>query len=166
MFGAKEERDSLFSQRHETGKINHIFRLWDNLNLGVLICFEYLNDELRHRLISACDIILVPQTNPNPKRFYEAAKNDLNNPLCSGNKACIMANGIFRIGNMENDQFVVEKDEILGGSSGVLLTLDKDSNKRLNEGIIISFQKSSLFCWLPLICNTLRQEIFRSRRSQ
>ena len=136
MFGAKEERDLFFHKGMKQGKLNHIFKLRDNLNLGVLICFEYLNDELRHRLISACDVILVPQTNPNPKRFYDTAKNDLNNPLCAGNRACIMANGIFRIGKMKNSQFVVEKDEILGGSSGVMLTLDKESNKMQDEGII------------------------------
>jgi hypothetical protein len=134
IFGAKEER-AIFSRNcMKQGKLNHIFRLWDNLNLGVLICFEYLNTELRYRLIPACDIIIVPQTNPSPERFYNTANNDLNNPLCAGNKACIMANGIFRIGKMKNNQFEPEKKEILGGSSGVLLTLDKDSNKMLNEG--------------------------------
>ena len=60
-----------------------------------MICYEYLNSDLRHRLIPACDVILVPQTNPNPERFYKKAKNDLNNPLCAGNKAFVMANGIF-----------------------------------------------------------------------
>ena len=137
MFGAKEER-ALFSHKGmKEGKLNHIFRLWDNLNLGVLVCFEYLNDELRHRLISTCDIILVPQTNPGPDRFYNTAKNDLNNPLCAGNKACIMANGIFRIGKMKDSQFVPEKEEIRGGLSGALLTLDKESNKMLNDGIFL-----------------------------
>ena len=135
MFGAKEERDLFFHKGMKQGKLNHIFKLRDNLNLGVLICFEYLNDELRHRLISACDVILVPQTNPNPSRFYSTAKNDLNNPLCAENKACVMANGIFKIGKMKNGQFVPEKEGILGGSSGIMLTLDKDSNKMQDEGI-------------------------------
>ena len=150
MFGAKEERALFSNNVMKQGKLNHIFRLWDNLNIGVLICFEYLNDEMRHRLISACDIILVPQTNPNPKRFHEAAKSDLNNPLCSGNKACIMANGVFRVGKMKNDQFEVETDEILGGLSGILLTLDKDSNKRLNEGIIYSKEQFALLATINL----------------
>ena len=136
MFGAKEERNLFFHKGMRPGKLNHIFKLRDNLNLGVLICFEYLNDELRHRLISACDVILVPQTNPNPSRFYSVAKNDLNNPLCAGNKACIMVNGIFRIGNLEDRRFVPEKKEIEGGSSGIMLTLDKDSYKKQDEGII------------------------------
>ncbi|AKB50452.1 hypothetical protein MSBRW_1199 [Methanosarcina barkeri str. Wiesmoor] len=146
MFGAKEERDLFFHKGMKQGKLNHIFKLRDNLNLGVLICFEYLNDELRHRLISACDIILVPQTNPKPSRFYGVAKNDLNSPLCAGNKAFLMANGVFRIGKTKKD---VEKwlsgleNEIEGGSSGVLLTLDKDSYKMQDEGIIshVKYQK-------------------------
>jgi len=140
MFGAKEERDLFFHKGMKQGKLNHIFKLRDNLNLGILACFEYLNDELRHRLISACDVILVPQTNPNPSRFYGVAKNDLNSPLCAGNKACIMANGIFRIGEIKNGQFEPEKEEIEGGSSGILLTLDKDSYKMQDEGIISHFK--------------------------
>jgi predicted amidohydrolase len=139
MFGAKEERDLFFYKGMRQGKLNHIFKLRDNLNLGVLICFEYLNDELRHRLISACDVILVPQTNPNPSRFYNVAKNDLNNPLCAGNKACIMANGIFRIGKTEEEiegGSSGKKMEIEGGSSGIMLTLDKDSYKMQDEGVI------------------------------
>lgn len=136
MFGAKEERELFFHKGMKQGKLNHIFKLRDNLNLGTLICFEYLNTELRHRLISSCDIILVPQTNPNPARFYSTAKNDLNNPLCAGNKAYIMVNGIFKVGEMKNGQFLPQTDGVLGGSSGVLLTLDKESNKMQDEGII------------------------------
>src|SRR5450759_1733636 len=78
MFGAKEERALFFHKGMKQGKLNHILKLRDNLNLGVLICFEFLNDELRQRLISTCDVILVPQTNPGPARFYYTAKNDLN----------------------------------------------------------------------------------------
>ncbi len=47
-----------------------------------------------------------------------------------------MANGIFRIGKMKNGQFEPNKDKIEGGSSGVLLTLDKDTYKMQDEGII------------------------------
>jgi hypothetical protein len=145
MFGAKEERDLFFHKGMKQGNMNHIFKLRDNLNLGVMICFEFLNDELRQRFISTCDLILVPQTNPNPKRFYDTALNDINNPLCAGNKAYIMANGIFRIGKMENNEFVLEKKEILGGSTGVLLTLDKESNKRQDEGIISHIEQQFPF---------------------
>jgi len=45
-----------------------------------------------------------------------------------------MANGIFRIGKMKNDQFVSEKKEIDGGSTGVLLTLDKTQIKCRTKG--------------------------------
>ncbi len=51
---------------------------------------------------------------------------------------------------MENDRFVVEKNEILGGSSGVLLTFDKDSNERLNEGIISSKEQFVLLATVNL----------------
>ena len=102
MFGAKEER-ALFSHKGmKEGKLNHIFKLWDNLNLGVLVCFEYLNDELRHRLISTCDIILVPQTNPGPERFYNTAKNDLNNPTLCRKQS--MHNGKWNLQNRKNEK--------------------------------------------------------------
>ena len=47
-----------------------------------------------------------------------------------------MANGIFRIRKMKDSQFVSEEEEIEGGSSGIMLTLDKDSYKMQDEGII------------------------------
>jgi len=163
MFGAKEERDLFFHKGMRQGKMNHIFKLRDNLTLGALICFEYLNDELRHRLISVCDVIFVPQTNPGPARFYSTAKNDLNNPPYAGNKTCIMANGIFRIGKMKDGQFVPEKKEILGGSSGVMLTLDKDSSKMQDEGIIsyIKDQKEQF-----ILLATINTQFYASRDVQ
>ncbi len=127
LLGAREERELYFSEGMKAGKVNHIFKLRDDLRLGLMICYEYLNADLRNRLIPACDVILVPQTNPNPERFYETAKADINNPLCSGNKAFIMANGIFTLG---------EDEKVLGGSTGIVSTLDKYSYKRQDEGII------------------------------
>ncbi|MDD3245554.1 MAG: tetratricopeptide repeat protein [Methanosarcina sp.] len=132
LLGAKEERELYFDEGMKAGKVNHIFRLRDNLNVGVMICYEYLNSDLRQRLIPACDIMLVPQTNPKPERFYETAKGDLNNPLCSGNKAYVMANGIFTLG---------DDKKILGGSTGIVSTLDKYSYKRQDEGIITPVDK-------------------------
>ncbi len=126
LLGAREERDLYFNEGMKAGKVNHIFKLRDDLRLGVMICYEYLNADLRNRLIPACDVILVPQTNPKPERFYEIAKADINNP-CSGNKAFIMANGIFTLG---------EDKKVLGGSTGIVSTLDKYLNKRQDEGII------------------------------
>jgi tetratricopeptide (TPR) repeat protein/predicted amidohydrolase len=163
MFGAEEERDLFFNKGMRQGKLNHILKLKDNLNIGIMICFEYLNDELRNRLISTCDVILVPQTNPNPQRFYYTAKNDLNNPLCSGNKAYIMANGVFRIGKMENDQFVPKEKVILGGTSGILLTLNKESNKVQDEGII--YEKNNMKEQFVLI-STVNSQFSASRDLQ
>lgn len=131
LLGAREERELYFSDGMKAGKVNHIFKLRDDLRLGLMICYEYLNADLRNRLIPACDVILVPQTNPKPERFYEIAKADINNP-CSGNKAFIMANGIFTLG---------EDKKVLGGSTGIVSTLDKYSYKRQDEGIIKPVEK-------------------------
>ena len=59
----------------EAGKVNHILKLREDLSVGVMICYEYVNSDLRQRLIRACDIILVPQTNPTPERFYKKANS-------------------------------------------------------------------------------------------
>lgn len=127
LLGAREERELFFREGMETGEVNHIFKLRDDIHIGIMICYEYLNSNLRNRLTPACDVILVPQTNPNPERFYETAKNDINNPQGSGNKAYMMANGIFTFG---------KDKKILGGSTGIVSTLDKYSNKKQDEGII------------------------------
>jgi predicted amidohydrolase len=131
LLGAREERELYFNEGMKAGKVNHIFKLRDDLRIGVMICYEYLNADLRNRLIPACDVILVPQTNPKPERFYEIAKADINNP-CSGNKAFIMANGIFTLG---------EDEKVLGGSTGIVSTLDKYSYERQDEGIIKPIDK-------------------------
>jgi len=125
--GAREERPVFFDKGMEIGKINNILRLHEKLNVGVMICYEFLNSEFRHRLLPVCDIILVPQTNPKPQSFYKEAENEINRPLGGGTKAFVMANGIF----------TVEKDKnVTGGSTGVYLTLDEDSNEKKNDGII------------------------------
>ncbi|MDD4498033.1 MAG: tetratricopeptide repeat protein [Methanosarcinaceae archaeon] len=126
LLGAREERELYFNKGMKAGKVNHIFRLRDNLNVGVVICYEYLNSDLRQRLIPACDVILVPQTNPKPERFYETAKSDLDNPMCAGNRAFVMANGAF----------TVEDSKILGGSMGIVSTLDRHTYTEQNKGII------------------------------
>ncbi|AKB31912.1 hypothetical protein MSSIH_1222 [Methanosarcina siciliae HI350] len=127
LLGAREEREIYFKEGMKAGKINHIFKLRDDLRVGLMICYEYLNADLRNHLIPACDVIVVPQTNPSPKRFYETAKNDINNPPCSGNRAYIMANGIFTL---------EKNEETLGGSTGIVSTLDKSTYGQQNEGII------------------------------
>lgn len=127
LIGAREERELFFSKGMEAGEINYIFKIRDDLQIGIMICYEYLNSNFRNHLIPACDIILVPQANMNPERFYETAKYDINNPLCSGNRAYIMANGLFTVG---------DTIKVIGGSTGIVSTLDKYSYERLEEGII------------------------------
>ena len=118
------EREFLSTEGMNNGELKHIFKITDKLSLGILICFEYL-DKLRIRFIETCDILLVPQTNPNTERFYQVALEDLNNPQSPGNKAYVMANGIFPFGCKTS-----------GGSSGVLMTLDKHSHKEQVEKAI------------------------------
>ncbi|MCC4766609.1 tetratricopeptide repeat protein [Methanosarcina sp. DH1] len=125
--GARIERSVFSEEGMEPGKVNHIFRLQEKLNIGVMICYEFLDTELRHRLIPVCNIILVPQTNDNPQSFYETASTDINRPLEGGNTAFVMANGIFTVEAEEN---------VLGGSAGIALTLDKHSNAQKEKGII------------------------------
>jgi tetratricopeptide (TPR) repeat protein len=127
LLGAREERELFFTAGMKAGNVNNIFKLQDNIRLGIMICYEYLNTNLRNRLVSACDVVIVPQTNPKPERFFETAKNDINNPLCSGNRAYIMANGIFS---------VQDEKTVQGGSTGIVSTLDRYSYEKQDEGII------------------------------
>jgi len=127
---AAVERKFLSTEGMNYGELKHIFEISDNLNLGILICFEYLN-KLRIRFIDTCDIIVVPQTNPNTDRFYQAAKEDLDNPQDPSNKAYIMANGIFSFEDKMSGE-----NKISGGSSGLLMTLDKNGHKvQIEEAI-------------------------------
>lgn len=125
--GARIEEPVFFEDGMEPGEINHIFKLQENLNIGILICYEFLNTELRHRLVPICNVILVPQTNPKPQSFYEMALNDINRPLGGGNTAFVMANGIFTVDGEKGIQ---------GGYTGIALTLDKHSKTLEEEGII------------------------------
>ncbi len=97
--GARIERPVFSEEGMEPGKVNHIFRLQENLNIGIMICYEFLNTDLRHRLTPVCNIILVPQTNDNPQSFYDTASTDINRPVRGENTAFVMANGIFTVEN-------------------------------------------------------------------
>jgi len=124
---AKEER-KLFNEEGIThGSMNRIFKLNDDVTFGAMICFDFLNDDLRKRITDACDVILVPQTNPGTKRFHKIGHIEIDNPRGSGNKAYVMASGIFTYGDDEN---------MMGGDSGVIMTLDKDSYKKRKDAII------------------------------
>jgi hypothetical protein len=92
-----------------------------------MICYEFLNTEYRHRLVHACDVILVPQTNPDTKSFYDDAWNDIDRPVCGGTKYFAIANGIYTFGNDKKVQ---------GGSTGTASTLSKHLNEKRKEGII------------------------------
>ena len=73
--GAREERSTFFEEGMEAGKVNHIFKLREDLRVGVMICYEFLNTDLRHRLIPVCDVILVPQTNPTIRKLLRNCKS-------------------------------------------------------------------------------------------
>ena len=133
--GAKVERPLFFEEGMIHGSLNRIFRLNNDVTFGIMICFDLLNNELRTRVTDACNVILVPQTNPEPERFYGTGQQEINNPGWAENKAYIMANGIFTYddGTKENDGKTV-----MGGESGVIPTLDKDSHKNQEKPIIES----------------------------
>ena len=124
---AKEER-KLFNEEGLTkGSLNRIFKLNNNVTFGVIICFDFINDDLRKRITDACDVILIPQTNPGTERFHKTGHIEIDNTRGAGNKAYVMASGIFTYGGGEN---------MMGGDSGVIMTLDKDSYKERKDAII------------------------------
>ncbi|MCX9026073.1 MAG: tetratricopeptide repeat protein [Candidatus Methanoperedens sp.] len=129
IIGAKVERPLFFEEGMKHGTLNRIFKLRDNVTCGIMICFDFLNDELRQRITDACNIIIVPQSNPRTERFHNTGKISIDNLRGAGNKAYIMASGIFTFNGGE---------EIMGGDSGVILTLDKDSHEKHGDGVITS----------------------------
>lgn len=124
---AKEERKLFNDEGMTNGSLNRIFKLNDDMTFGVMICFDFLNDDLRKRITDACDVILVPQTNPGTKRFHKTGHIEIDNPRGVGNKVYIMASGIFTYDVGKN---------IMGGDSGVILTLDKDLSNKRKDAII------------------------------
>ena len=124
---AKEERELFNEEGMTNGSLNRIFKLNDNVTFGIMICFDFLNDDLRKRITDACDVILVPQTNPGTKRFHKTGYIEIDNPRGAGNKAYIMASGIFTYDG---------RKDMMGGDSGVILTLDKDSAMKGQDAII------------------------------
>jgi hypothetical protein len=124
--GAEIEDPCFFTAGMTPGNVNHILKLRNDLTLGVMVCFDYAINGLRFRLLPVCDIILVPQTNPEPRKFYTIAEGDMSIPFSGKNKACIMANGIFTVGD----------DKTVGGGSSGALLIDKHSYKKRFEGII------------------------------
>jgi tetratricopeptide (TPR) repeat protein len=129
--GAKVERALFFGEGMTHGTLNRIFKLSDDVTCGVMICFDFVNDDLRQRITDACNIIVVPQSNPGTERFHKIGKIEIDNPREAGNKAYIMAGGIFTFG---------EDEKILGGDSAVILTLDKNSHEKREDGVIKSIE--------------------------
>ena len=124
---AKDERKLFNEEGMTNGSLNRIFRLNNNVTFGVIICFDFMNDDLQKRITDACNVILVPQTNPGTKRFHKIGHTEIDNPRGAGNKAYVMASGIFTYGG---------EKKMMGGDSGVIMTLDKDSYKNHKDAII------------------------------
>ena len=131
VFSSKEERAMFFKEGMRHGTLNRIFKLNNDVTFGAMICFDFMNDELRTRIMDECNVILVPQTNPGIEKFHQIGKNEIDNPRSAGNKAFIMANGIFTYNDDKN---------VMGGYSGIILTLDKDSNEKYGHPIIESVE--------------------------
>ena len=156
VLAAKVER-ALFSEEGMTpGDLNRIFKLRDDVTCSIMICFDFLDTILRQRITDACNIILVPQSNPVPWRFHGAGKMEIDNPRGSGNKAYIMASGIFTFGNDEG---------IMGGDSGVILTLDKASRDKQDDGIIKPVGEKKIKEQFVLI-SSLNMNFFAARDTQ
>lgn len=125
--GSKLERPSISEEGMTNGNLNRIFKLQDGANCGVMICYDFLKEDLRQKIVTQCNIIFVPQANSNNNRFEDVARYEITNPRGPGNKAFIMANGIFTF----NDE-----PSICGGSSGLVLTLDKYSHQKDEDAIV------------------------------
>ncbi len=142
ILGAKGERDFLSSDGMTHGTLNRIFRLNDYVIFGIMVCYDFLHNNLRAHITDACDIILVPQTNEVPKRFHEVAKNEIYSPSGPGNKAYIMASGIFTYDDGSGDGY--DDKNIMGGDSGVILTLDKGLFKSPDKPIVESVNEQAI----------------------
>lgn len=124
---AKEERELFNEKGMKNGTLNRVFKLNDHVTFGVMICFDFMNPELRTRFNRACDIILVPQANPGTKRFHDIGENSIGNTDGEGNKTYIMASAIFTYDG---------KEGIMGGNSGAIPTLDGATFKKRKDTII------------------------------
>ena len=126
--GAKGERDSFSDVGMKHGTLNRIFKFHEDVQCGIMICYDFINDTLRSRIIDACNVIIIPQTNEVPKRFLDLARREIDNPPGSGIKAFVMVSGLFTFPDM---------DGINGGDSGVISTLDKYTYKKKPDSIIM-----------------------------
>jgi tetratricopeptide (TPR) repeat protein len=127
ILGAKIERPGFSDEGMTHGELNRMFKFCDDVTCGIMICYDFMNQDLRSRITDACNLIIVPQTNPGTKRFHNIVETEISNPAGSGTKAYVMASGLFTFG---------DKEEILGGDSGVVMTLDNDTYKKQPDSII------------------------------
>ena len=125
---AKEERKLFNENGMKNGTLNRVFKLNDQVTFGVMICFDFMNTELRMRFNRACNIILVPQANPGTKRFHDIGENSIGNTDGEGNKTYIMASAIFTYNDGE--------EGIMGGNSGAIPTLDGTTFGKRKDTII------------------------------
>jgi len=158
ILGAKGERDFLSSDGMTHGTLNRIFRLNDNVIFGIMVCYDFLHNNLRAHITDACDIILVPQTNKVPKRFHEVAQNEIDSPSGPGNKAYIMASGIFTYDDGSGAGY--DDKKIMGGDSGVIFTLDKDLYESHEKPIVESTNEQ------VIMLASLNMHFFAARDTQ
>lgn len=126
--GAKLERESFSNAGMKHGKLNTIFKFHQDVQCGIIICYDLIDDTLRSRIIDACNVIIVPQTNDVPKRLLDLARGALGSPSGPGTKDFVMVNGLFTFPGI---------DGVVGGDSGVIPTLDKAIYKIKPDSIIM-----------------------------
>jgi tetratricopeptide (TPR) repeat protein/predicted amidohydrolase len=162
VLAAKVERASSLDECMKHGNLNRIFKLRDDVTCGIIICFDFINDDLRQRITDACNIIIVPQSNPEPWRFHGVVKAAIDNPRDSGNKAYVMASGIFTFYDGE----INDGNTIFGGGSRVTQTLDKDSHKKQKKREEQKEQKEGELAEQFVLLSALNMNFFAARDTQ
>ncbi|MHC1595512.1 MAG: tetratricopeptide repeat protein, partial [Candidatus Syntropharchaeales archaeon] len=162
VLAAKAERELSFDEGMVHGTLNRIFKLRDDVTCGVIICFDFINDDLRQRITDACNIIIVPQSNPEPRRFQGIGKGAIDNPRGSGNKAYVMASGIFTFYDGETN----DGKTIFGGGSRVIQTLDKDSHKKQEKREEQEKQKEGKLAEQFVLLSSLNMNFSAARDTQ
>ncbi|CAD6494466.1 MAG: hypothetical protein LAKADJCE_00778 [Candidatus Argoarchaeum ethanivorans] len=98
------------------GELHGIFILGD-YTLGILICSDFLNPDLRSRILKKANLVLVPQFNSHTKRFYDLANSEFENP-----------NNIVRAVMLTN-----ATGKKAAGGSAVFRNVSREDQKMLQE---------------------------------
>ncbi|MCK4735437.1 MAG: carbon-nitrogen hydrolase family protein, partial [Methanophagales archaeon] len=159
VLAAKAERELSFDEGMIHGTLNRIFKLRDDATCGIIICFDFINDDLRQRITDVCNIIIVPQSNPKPQQFHGVGKGAIDNPRGSGNKAHVMASGIFTFYDGEMN----DGKTTFGGGSRVIQTLDKDSHNKQKKQ---EEQKEEKIKEQFVLLSSLNMNFFAARDTQ